>query len=792
MAEQTLVALEFPELIKVLQNFACSSLGRRQLAGLRPGTDLPLIKAQLQEVDELKELNLVEGACPLERCSDLGTILKRMGVPGSLLTPTEFNEVLAVLRLIRRVRQFFRDLADRYPLVAGRALRLQELAELRETIAAAISPHGLILDQASPELHQIRVDMAETRHRLTSQLHKLFLSPGIKEALQDQVISQRNGRYVIPVKADYKGRITGIIHDQSQSKATLFIEPLETVNQNNSLNLLANEEKREEERILRQLTDLLRVHQEAIQHNLIIYGEVDAIQAKALYAEKFQTTTPLLTTSGRISLKEARHPLLLVREMQKGGRQKVMPVSLEMDQQRRFLVLSGANTGGKTVTLKTLGLLCLMLQSGIPIPAAEGSEICLFEQIFADIGDTQDLAHDLSTFSAHIKRVAEMLKQMQGRCLVLLDELGTATDPNEGGALALALLRAFARAGAYGVVTTHYHLIKAFAHEEPGFENVALLFDEHTQRPLYRLAYGIAGPSNALKIAQELGLSPAIIAEAEQYLGQEGMQALQLLSRMEASQQALARQKQELDEERLALTRQEANLTAQRQELEQERRRLWEQDREAVTGAIKQAEAEFKKILGRLHGGQESWGSLRHALTKEQNNLRQLLPEPRPLAQEPAEVFQIGQKVWLSSLGREGVVMSQPDKDGRMEVLVGAVKIKLLQQDIKTAGKGVGGGRVFRGRSRGGVDIQETAPMSSPTLNIIGLRVEEALPLVDRLLDQAVLHGCQQVDIIHGIGTGRLKKAVREHLRHHALVKDVHSGATDHGGAGVTVVDMRD
>jgi len=785
-------ALEFPELIKVLQGYARSSLGRARLAVVSPHSDHDYISARLQEVTEQGELTTVEGPCPLEKFPDLAQLLGRVKIPGSLLEPVDFNQIVRVLRLVSRVRQYFANVVDQYPLIAGRALRLQELAPVRQAIQNAISPHSLILDQASPELQRLREEMARTRQHLTRQLRQLFFQPEFKEALQDRLVAQRNGRYVILLKAECKGRVPGIIHDQSQSKATLFVEPFEVINLNNSLNLLTNEEKREQERILRQLTDLVRAHQEAIRENLAILAELDAINAKALYARDFQARAPILTHKGRVILKEARHPLLLARERGRDGLQGVVPVDLELNPQQRFLVISGANTGGKTVTLKTLGLLTLMVQCGIPIPVAEGSEICVFDHIFADIGDTQDLASNLSTFSAHIKRASAILSQIAGRCLVLLDEVGTATDPAEGGALALALLNALARAGAYGAVTTHFHLLKAFAHEQPGFVNVSVLFDEQTQKPLYRLAYGVAGPSNALKIARELGLAPEIIAEAQQYLGQEGVQAMQLLAQLESSQQDLARQRQELVQKEQSLATQMADLEAQRQVLEDEHRRRREEDRQAAVQAIKAAEAEFKQILQRLESGQQSWGPLRQELSRQQARLHQFFansPEPSPVAEVP---LQTGQEVFLSSLGREGVVMSGPDKEGRIEVLVGTVKLRMPQEDIRPARPEARTGRVFRSYPQRGVEISGTSEMTSATLNIIGLRVEEALPLVDRLLDQAVLCGCPRVDIIHGIGTGRLQKAVREHLRHHVMVKDFYPGEISQGGRGVTTVDIKD
>lgn len=793
MALQTQKVLEFPQVLQVVQEFASSSLGRQVLATLQPQWTAAAVQGLLQEVDELSELMVLEGPCPLVACPDLEAVFPRLRVPGSILGPDDFNQILAALRLMRRVRQYFLQVQERPWRIARYGQEMRDLRGVRTAIQTAISPHGFILDQASADLAQVRQEIQATRQQISQRLHSLFGQAGIRDLLQDQIIAQRHGRYVIPIKADCKGRLNGIIHDQSQSKATLFIEPFEIVAANNNLNLLLGEEKREEERILLHLTDVVRAHQEALAANLRLVGEADALQAKVLFAQAYGARTPALTSSGRVRLREARHPLLLHRDKTVPEFQPTIPVDLELTPQNRFLVLSGANTGGKTVTLKTLGLLCLMAQAGIPLPVAEGSEITVFDGIYADIGDTQDLSHNLSTFSAHIKRAGEILAGVRGRCLVLLDELGTATDPTEGGALALALLRALARQDVYGVVTTHYHLLKAFAHEEPGFANVAVLFDEQTQKPLYRLAYGVAGPSNALKIARELGLPEEIISEAESYLGQEGLQALQQLARCEAAQQGLAQRQQDLDRAAADLERREAALAVRQEELARERQRLLEEERREITAAIQKAEREFKEILQRLESRQDSWGRLRQEFSAGQRRL-QLLVSPPKSAGEPAPPWQPqpGQRVWVVPLGQKGVVTAAADKDGRVEVRLGAASIRVASQDLQPTPP-VKEARLYRSRSRGGsAAAPETSAWQSPSLNIIGLRVAEALPLIDRLLDQAVLHNCGQVEIIHGVGTGRLQQAVRQHVQHHPLVAAYRAGEANQGGRGVTVVTLKD
>jgi DNA mismatch repair protein MutS2 len=782
MPEQTLTALEFPGVLGVVQRYAISALGRNFLARLRPISDLFNIREKFQEIRELQDLNSREGEVPLTDFPDLSPWLAKALVRGSLLPPEAFNDIVLVLRLARQVRHYLLQ-GEAYPLLTNLAGPLHDLASLRTAIKQSISPHNFILDQASPELAAVRREMARTREGLNRQIKENFFGPQYQDALQGPTISQRHGRYVIPLKADHKGAIAGIIHDQSQTRATFFIEPLAIVEQNNQLNLLSNREKREEEAVLRRLTDLVRNQMEEIREILAGLGEVDGLQAKVHFARAFKAREPIWRSRPGLDLRQARHPLLVQRHQENLRHPEVVPIDLKLAPEQRFLIISGANAGGKTVALKTLGLLTLMAQSGLPIPVAEGSEFHPFDQVFADIGDPQDLHQDLSTFSAHLKRALEMLEHLPERALVLLDELGTATDPTEGGALALALLQAFDDRGAYGAATTHIPLIKAFAQRQDGFANVAVIFDEETRKPTYRLAYGVVGASNALKIARELGLSPEILAQAEGYLDQEELRAYRLLAEVEAAQQQLA-----YEQEKLAAR--EKELEGQKQEVEQELQTLkdeqerWRQEAQAqAQERIRGAEAEFKEILQKLKEGRESWGRLRQEFSAQQAKLLQdLTPRARPAKTKVPE-YGPGQKVFLPALGLSGKILAAAGRDGRLEVQVRKVKLKVQPEEITP----------LTGETESGAESslslgRHLPPEWLPSLNVVGLRVDEALPLVDRLLDQAMLHGQEKVDIIHGVGTGRLKAAVWDHLKHHRAVKAVHGD----DNPGVTVVELRE
>ncbi len=778
MPEHTMTALEFPGLLRVVQQFAVSRLGKARVETLAPTADFAVIQRKFKEIRELQDLESRVGELPLTDFPPLGSWLAKAAVPGSLLPPEAFNDVLTVLRLARQVRLHLEPLPPEAVLVALVA-RLHEVAPLRQAIIGAISPHNFILDGASPGLARVRTEMAATREQLNRFIKQHYFGPQFKDAIQSPTISQRNGRFVIPVKADHRGAIPGIIHDQSQTRATLYLEPLAIVEQNNALNLLANEEQREEEAVLRRLTDLVRAYQEQVEETLAALAELDALAAKVRFAREFKAREPILKSAGGLEFREARHPLLLARQREDPGAPPVVPIDLQLTGDTRFLIISGANAGGKTVALKTLGLLTLMVQSGLPVPVAEGSVFSPFDQVFADIGDPQDLHQSLSTFSAHLKRALAMLARLGDRSLILLDELGTATDPTEGGALALALLRAFQRRGAWGAVTTHLPLIKAFAGREPGFENVAVVFDEATRRPTYRLAYGVVGASNALAIARELGLSADILAEAEGYLDSEELKAYRLLAEVEAAQERLSRREAELADRAAELEQARTELERQRRELAETRRRLLEEGQAQARAKIRQAETEFKNILHQLREKQQSWGKLRQDLSARAQELVADLTPPEVPAAETV-VYTPGQQVFLPALNLTGEVLAPAGKDGRLAVRVRQVKLKVRPEEVTPAGNG------SRTAPRGTVSYQ-VAPARLPSLNLVGLRVEEALPLVDRLLDQAILHGQERVDIIHGTGTGRLKAAIHEHLKHHVAVKAIHGEINP----GVTEVELK-
>ncbi len=783
MPEPTLTALEFPELLRVIQTYAVSDLGREFLSALKPRADLPRIQAPFRQLQELRELQYREGPLPLTNFPLLTTWLNRATVPGSLLPPEAFTDVLQVLRLSRQLKHYLKLGGDLAPSLAALADRLRDLSALADPIAQCISPHNFILDQASPGLAQVRRELTDTRESVNRQIKQSFFTPEYQDVLQNPIISQRHGRYVIPIKADHKGAIPGIIHDQSQTRATLYLEPLAVVEHNNALNLLHNREKREEEAVLRRLTDLLRAYLEDVHQTLNVLAELDAIQAKARFAEEFRAREPIWRTKGGVDFRQARHPLLVQQSRGQPGARDVVPIDLELTPERRFLIISGANAGGKTVALKTLGLLTLMVQSGIPIPVAEGSEFCPFAAVFADIGDPQDLSQHLSTFSAHLKRALTMLSDLPEQALILLDELGTATDPTEGGALALAMLQAFYQRGAYGAATTHLPILKSFAQKTDGFENVAVVFNEETRRPTYRLAYGVVGASNALKLAREMGLSPEILAMAEGYLNQDELRAYRLLAQVEAAQQHLAHREHELAQRDAELQRQQHDLEARQAELETERTRLVTEAKQQALACIKSAEAEFKRILKRLNTGEEPWGRLRQEFSGRQAKLLDDLTPRAVPAPAPSPRLLPGQQVFLPALGLTGKILAVDERDGRLEVQARNVKLRVSPEEVTLVG-GEAGKAIRSGTASG----YHRPPAWLPSLNLVGLRVDEALPLVDRLIDQAVLHGSEKVDIIHGVGTGRLKQAVWQHLKRHTLVKALHPD----DNPGVTVVDLKD
>ena len=775
--------LELPKILERLAEHASFSASREQALNLQPSSDLDEVIRRQRETAEARALLNERADASLGGARDVRPLVDRVE-HGAVLLPSEFLEIRDTLVRGRTLRRTITRLRDRFPILAGTAGRIEECPEIVAEIARCINDRAEVMDGASQNLARIRREMRESHQRLMAKLERIVSSPSNAPFLQEAFITQRGGRYVIPLKAEFKGRIPGIVHDQSASGATLFIEPLSTVELNNRWRELQLEEEREVQRILAELSHLVAEQGALIQRTVEAMAELDLAFAKAKYAEEIEAVEPKLVPFKKvgnnlhpgsvIQLMKARHPLI--------DPARVVPIDVYLDDDYFILVITGPNTGGKTVSLKTVGLLSLMAQCGLAIPAAEGSTLSVFSGIYADIGDEQSIEQSLSTFSAHITNVISILDQADERSLVLLDDLGAGTDPSEGSALARALLSHLLQRRITAFVSTHYPELKVYAHTTPGVENASVEFDLETLSPTYELSIGLPGRSNAFAIARRLGLSPEIVSKAESMVSPESLEADSLLAEIkQARQRALAAQEAAEAAQRRA-EELERELRQALADIERTRREILGAAREQAKRELEEVRAELRKIRSML----DTTAVTREWVAQAEEKLKTLEPEPvEPVAQPrflPQAELGLGDTVWVSSLRATGEITELAGDEA--EVQVGSFRIRARVEDLELRQK------VSKPEVR---EREVSVPKASSPgleLNLLGLTTDEALPRLDKYLNDAYLAGLPQVRIIHGKGTGVLRRAVREFVKTHPLVASWRPGDQYEGGDGATVAEL--
>jgi len=781
MDDRSLKFLEFYHLLDILKEYSISPLGRRRCEALRPSKDLPLIQSRLTDVMELKSVLETEGDIPLAGAKDVEGILDKLEIDGSVLDVRELLDLYDQTVLCRGLRRFFQKLESvKAPHLQGKISKLSNQKTLEKEILQAINTKGEILDRASPALLDLRQRLAEVREKSKGVLESLLHRETLQPIFQEQFITLRNGRYVLLIKSEFKNRLEGIIHDQSQSRMTFFFEPLQAVGLNNEINVLTGEEKDEEYRILAGLSDKVREERQNLRADFEILGELDLLYAMAKLSSRLKAVSPPLNESGRVEMSEARNPLLLLQR-----EDRVVPIHLRMGDGKKVLIVSGANAGGKTVALKTLGLLTLMIQSGLPIPVAEGSQVAIFQDIFAVIGDEQNIEANLSTFSSHLLRVNQVLEKAGPHSLVLLDELGVGTHAQEGCALAMGFLDRFRERGASVVVTTHFDRLKAYGYLHSDVENVAVEFDEETLEPKYTLVYGSSGLSNAFLIAEKLGISEKVLEAARAHQdgsGEEIVRALETLERM--------RRDSEREKLQASKIKGEAELEGQRLKkilatIKEKRLEIYAKAEEKARRAVQKVEEELKEWV-RSRKEEKTPPRLR---SRELQEIRgKSFPSEKRKGRSMAPGgLKVGERVRIESLRSDGILMSLVKPLNRAEVLTDKARVKAPLSEIVQAADGEEKEATIQDRPflRG---ASEEPPSE---LNVIGLTVEDALPKVDKFIDQALLHGLEKVRIIHGVGSGRLRNAIGQYLGGHGAVKSISSGETLKGGRGITIVELR-
>ncbi len=783
MDEHTLQLLEYGRLLELLAGLARSEPGAEFCLGLRPDLDKTRAMHSFRLIDEAKSILNVTSSPPLDDFPDVAYILDRLGPEGVVLKPRELLQIGRAVRTSRLVRTYLKEHIERSPLLGEMAEPLPVYHDLEHTLERSLGTDGDVLDTASPELARIRREMSGLRGAIQNRLTGIMRTREAKGALQDEIITRRGGRYVIPLKSTSRGQVPGLVHDVSSSGATAFVEPLEVVEDNNRLNLAKRQERQEVERVLRRLSAMVALTVEELAPALYLLAEIDSIFARAHLSRRQKAWAPVFDNNRGVDIRDARHPLLLDREAETG--RKAVPVDLRLIPEARVLVISGINAGGKTVALKTLGLLTLMAATGLHLPMAEGGSLPFFDKVLAVIGDEQNLQTDLSTFSGHVRRLSWVLDQATDRTLVVLDELGTGTDPAEGAALALAVLEELKMRGAWTITATHYHLLKSWAHLSDGAANAAVKTDV-TGRPVFGLEFGSPGFSAGLAMARDMGLDPDVVERAESYLDEGQKKTIALMARLEEERAALAQAREEAEALNSRLTEALAKAAAEERlrtaRHEEEVRTL----REKVTQAVAKAESEFREINRRLPEAGPARGRLIKQLHQAAVRLKETVQAPPPLG-PPVTELRVGDLVIVRSLGRDGTVVSVNEEKKRAEVEVSGLKVQTEWRDLARSGNKSQSGPKDQKKHLFLVNTFSAAPRE---LNLVGLTVDEALPMVDKTLDQALLDNIKSFSIVHGIGSGRLREAVRGYLTADERVRDFHPAARQAGGEGVTVVDI--
>ena len=803
MDKKHLKTLEFPQILLRLARHVSFSAGRELALSLQPSSMFVEVQQRLQETREARYLLDAHGGVSLGGAHDVRPLAQN-ATRGAILQPADLLDILGTLRVGRRVQRALARLHGQVPLLADMAARIETCESLASEIGRCISDQGEVVDHASEKLARIRRELRTAHERLLDKLNRIVANPRNASYLQESLITQRSGRYVIPIKADFKGRIPGIVHDSSASGATLFIEPLSIIEMANRMRELQIEEQKEVERILTELSVLVAGLAEELAWTVEALAELDLALAKARYANALDATEPALvpfkaqrSTSGRhrapeprslaarnghpgstLDLRQVRHPLL--------EPEKVVPIDVHLGDDYFVLVITGPNTGGKTVSLKSVGLMVAMAQSGLHLPVAENSALSVFNGLYADIGDEQSIEQSLSTFSSHLTNIITILDHADDRSLVLLDELGAGTDPVEGSALARAILSHVLERRITTLVATHYSELKVFAHATPGVENASVEFDLETLAPTYRMRVGLPGRSNAFAIAERLGLRSGIVQTARALVSSEELESESLLAEIQdAHRAALAARDEALLVQR-QLADKERQLSARLAAIEGERATILGEARAEARRELATVRAEIESLRGEISDRQspsdlgEEWLAQAQARLAEQE--KAVAPPPPPAPPEegvlPGEI-EIGDTVWIRGLSTTGEVMAL---DGVMaEVQVGNFGVQVQRSELER-------------RARTEVaEPPRTAvrtgshPAPSVELDLRGQRVEEILPRLDKYLDDAFLAGMPFVRIVHGKGTGALRQAVRQQLHDHPLVKSHRPGERGEGGSGVTI-----
>ncbi|HSL93679.1 MAG TPA: endonuclease MutS2 [Bacillota bacterium] len=786
MNERALRVLEFGRIREMLIQRISSPLGRELAEALTPQTDVQAVARLQEETSEARAITRTE-EFPLRGLFDVRPAIRRAGL-GATVSPEDLALLAQVMGVSRRSQGFFRDKSSVYPRLSIYGLQLTPLKHVEDEIAACIGESGEVLDSASDKLRRLRADIRSIHGGIKNKLESMIRSATVQKYLQDAIVTVRNNRYVLPVKAEYKGQVPGIIHDQSASGATLFIEPMVIVDMNNRLRQAEAQEEQEIERILRVLSELVGSHKDELLTNMECLAVLDLAMAKGRLSYELKCSEPALDGKS-LRLRQARHPLI--------PPQEVVPVDVTLGNGFSVLLITGPNTGGKTVTLKTIGLLSLMAQSGLHIPVQEGSHVRVFQSIYADIGDEQSIEQSLSTFSSHMTNITGIVKEADRESLVLLDELGAGTDPAEGAALAMSIVDCLHARGSLVVATTHYSELKAYAHVTDGVQNASVEFDLETLRPTYHLTIGLPGKSNAFEISARLGLDAGVIARARDYLTTDALKVEDLLQSLSAARESAFEDRRQAAVHKLAAENLLADTEKRLSSVRNKEEQLIAAARTEARALVQRTRREMDELLDELRKAQESapaadLGRIIEGARKKWRVAGDGLGQPD---QAPGRVSKRAYSVDGEIAPGDDVLIEHLNQKAKILEIQGDIAV--VQMGSMRANVALSGLRrlaaakpsekrstfqiVSRNRERVGLE-----------LDLRGETVDSAIMRIDKYLDDALIAGFPQVHLIHGKGTGALRIGVQEYLRTHPAVESFRYGQAGEGGSGVTVVKFKD
>jgi DNA mismatch repair protein MutS2 len=761
MTDKTLEYIDYLRLLEVIQGYSSTQFNQDRISNLRPLSRIEDIIERQDRVEATLEIVNWYGPIPLNDIPDIRETLKHLSLEDSVLEAADFLALGNFLSSCKGLLGFLRKALKKATYIDSAIEGMKIAPEVSTRIRKTVNEDGFIEDSASYELSKIRSDLYQLKERARKSLDRIMERDDVRPVLQDSYIAIRNSRYVIPLKPNYNQYFQGIVHDYSHSLKTSFVEPVEIMDTNNSISVLEKEEKEEEKRVLRDLTRSIRPYAKDLSENLSIIADLDFFHALARFASAYKCVRPRVDISGAIEIRDAMNPFIV---MSKGDR--AVPINIVIGEDKQATIISGPNADGKTVALKTAGLLLTMASAGIFIPAKETPRVGLFPAIYAIMGDEQDISMELSTFTAHIEAIKNVYERSRGGELVLIDEIGGGTEPQEASALSMGILDGFVEKGCRVIVTTHLNLLKAYGSTRPFAHNVATDFDPQTMKPLYTLLYGIAGVSNALRVAEKAGMPAAIIEKSQSYLGKQEYVLNDLIRGLEI-------EKKQAEEERRQTRLYREEMRKRLEALKDKREEYLREAQARCQRKVAELDIELEEI--RKEAAKKDREALKAARERATGARRRFIPEKKAAETE----LKVGDYVRVRTIGKEGYVTGLDEQKKMAEIIMGNMRMRINKDYVERSQH-----QPAPKEERGTVNVEE---IEVPEINVRGMRVDEAIEEVDRFVDRAIVQGTSRLKIVHGVGTGRLMTAVRSHLSEASYVKDI---IRDEKNSGVTIVEL--